>query len=127
MNIPTRKISHSDLSDKLRQLEKAGVNVPMLTPSNYSVDYVRTRDDDDVEVYKHGGKFVEVHRGEVIDSHGNVINLNELELKAMTNKYKETPVPEEYKDHVRLNKYSIENIKKRIKRKKLCLDTREFL
>jgi len=82
MNFPTRHMSQFDLSDRLRQLERFGVDVPTLQSSNYAPDYVETRKDG-VEVYRHAGRTVNVRPGEVIDSHGNVVNLGAIESQAL--------------------------------------------
>ena len=74
MNFPARQMDHFELSDRLRQLERFGAEVPMLQNSSYKPTYVETRKDG-VEVYNHGGRTVEVRAGEIINSHGNVVNL----------------------------------------------------
>ena len=74
MNFPTRQMGHFELSDRLRQLERFGAEVPMIQNSNYMPTFFETRKDG-VEVYRHGGRTVEVRAGEIINSHGNVVNL----------------------------------------------------
>lgn len=92
MNFPTRLMSHSDLSDRLRQLERFGAKVPVLQNSIYMPTYVKTREDG-VEVYSHAGRTVEVRSGEVIDSHGNVVNLGTLEAQTLVIKTGRTGSP----------------------------------
>jgi hypothetical protein len=65
-----------ELSDRLRYLERWGVQVPHLNFSNNMPHYVETTEDG-VEVYQPGG--IRVPAGCVIDSHGNVVNLQSLE------------------------------------------------
>lgn len=75
----TRMICNIELSDKLRDLERTGVNVPFLMSSNYMPEYIKN--EGDVEVYQHEGRLLKVKPSQVIDSHGNVVNLRELEAK----------------------------------------------
>ena len=82
MDFPTRQMDHFDLSRRLRYLEKYGAEVPTLMNSNYMPEYVETRKDG-VEVYRHAGRTVDVRPGEVIDSHGNVVNLGAIEAQAL--------------------------------------------
>jgi hypothetical protein len=101
MNFPTRKIDHFELTDLLRDLEKFGVEVPMLQNSNYAPEYVKTTEDG-VEVYRHAGRTVQVHAGEAIDSHGNIINLQRLQTEAFGRITRldtdRTPVDDRYAD-----------------------------
>ena len=78
----TRLIDDNELRDSLRYLKKFGVQVPILNLSNYSPRYVGTKNDG-TEIYNHRGRVLEVHHGEVIDSHGNVVNLRLLESKIL--------------------------------------------
>ena len=71
-----RMTSQSELSDKLRHLSKFEVDVSILNNSNFMPEYVETKDG--VEIYTHAGKQVEVQPGHVIDSHGNVVNMEGL-------------------------------------------------
>ena len=76
----TRRIESSELSDKLRGLESAGVDVPRLYFSKSIPTYVGT-EKDGVEVYELEGREIKVHAGEQIDSNGNVVNLRMLEAQ----------------------------------------------
>ena len=73
-------ISSCYLSDELRDLKKWGVEVPILKMSIYKPNYVGIVSNGN-EVYNHAGKIITVGAGEVIDGHGNVVNLRELEQK----------------------------------------------
>jgi hypothetical protein len=84
MSYPTREMSYFDLSRELQVLEKYGAEVPMRQFSNFKPTFVETREG--VEVYRHEGRTLQVHAGEVIDSHGNVVNLNQLERVAFDTK-----------------------------------------
>ncbi len=90
-------MSSFDLSDRLRQLERHGVDVPVLQNSIYSPDYVETRKDG-IEVYRHAGITVEIRPGEVIDSHGNVVNLRRLEAQTLCTHRTESPAMDKYID-----------------------------
>lgn len=74
LQFPRRMVDSSELSDNLRSMQNWGVSVPILNFSPFMPDYVKTRADG-TEVYKSGG---EVPPGHVIDTHGNVVNLDEL-------------------------------------------------
>ncbi|MBI5803978.1 hypothetical protein HY450_01915 [Candidatus Pacearchaeota archaeon] len=76
---PRRQMDHFELSDRLRQLEKSGVQVPTLTFSNTMPFYVETTEDG-VEIYQPGN--IRVPADCVIDSHGNVVNLHALQQQA---------------------------------------------
>jgi hypothetical protein len=78
---PTRMMSMSDLSDKLKKLGELGVNVPILRHSNYKPDYLGTSDDG-VQFYMHAGTIIEVGQGMVIDDNGNEVPLSNLEARA---------------------------------------------
>ncbi len=82
MNYPTRKINDTEMSDRIKFLERQGIVTPILNFSNFIPTYVETRENG-VEIYNHGGRIVEVRAGEVIDSHGNVVNLERRETQAM--------------------------------------------
>ena len=99
MNFPTRQINNFELSDRLRQLERPGAEVPMLQNSNYTPTYVETRKDG-AEVYRHGGRTVEVRAGEVIDSHGNVVNLQRLQAQTLVihTDRSDSPIMDKYRD-----------------------------
>jgi hypothetical protein len=99
MNYPTRKVSGFELSDELRSLNTSGVDTPMLNNSNYTPDYVETRKDG-TEVYDHAGMRIEVRAGEVIDGHGNVVNLRALNSQMPRIEHLETEdnSDDEYKD-----------------------------
>ncbi len=75
---PRRQMYHFELSVELRHLERWGVQVPTLMFSNNMPHYIETTEDG-VELYNHGGRTVEVRAGEVIDFHGNVVNLQALQ------------------------------------------------
>ena len=76
-----RMISRFELDDKLRNLGKWGLNVPILNNSNDMPTYRGT--DRGVEIYAMGGRRIEVPVGHVIDSHGNVVNLSGLNQQMM--------------------------------------------
>ena len=73
----TRRIDCSELSDKLRALKDQGVDIPELRYSIEKPTYMHT-DDFGIEVYVHEGKIVNVGPEQVIDDHGNVVNLVDL-------------------------------------------------
>lgn len=77
---PRRQMGHFELSNRLRALERCGVQVPMLMFSNNMPYYVETTEDG-VEVYQPGN--IRVPAGCVIDSHGNVVNLHALQQQAL--------------------------------------------
>lgn len=70
----TRYMSHFYLQDRLRSLKNNGVEVPTLQFSSYKPEYIETRGN--TEIYS-GGR--DVHPGQVIDSHGNIVDLARLE------------------------------------------------
>lgn len=76
---PRRQMDHFELSDRLRALERSGVQVPRLMFSNNKPYYSETTEDG-VEVYQPGS--IRVPAGCVIDSHGNVVNLHALQQQA---------------------------------------------
>lgn len=71
---PCRFISSFELSDKLRDLAKTGVNVPQFNHSINMPKFIGMQGD--VELYSGG---IEVKPGQVVDSHGNVVDLATLE------------------------------------------------
>lgn len=89
-------MSHFDLCDRLRSLGRGGTNEPFLKSSEYMPVHVERRKDG-VEVYIHDGRTVEVRAGEVIDSHGNVVNLERLEREAFKSPFDETSKKDKYR------------------------------
>jgi len=79
IKLKERLMSHFDLSDELRALERLGVQVPVLNFSNNLPTYSETTPDG-ADIYEPG--HIRVPRGHVIDSHGNVVNLQELREQA---------------------------------------------
>ncbi|MBS3079838.1 hypothetical protein J4221_00030 [Candidatus Pacearchaeota archaeon] len=73
-----RTIDDIELRDRLRNLESLGVEIPSMRYSINKPTYLRTTSDG-LEIYLHGNEKVIVGPGEVIDSHGNVVNLSALE------------------------------------------------
>ena len=71
-------MSHFDLSDRLQRMKDFGVEVPMLRNSNLMPFYVETRSDG-TEIYQLGGTEIKVRAGQIIDSHGNVVDLERLQ------------------------------------------------
>ncbi len=77
----TRHISYVTLSDKLRQFEREGVAVPTLQKQvTDPPQYVETRGN--VERYRLGETILEVRPSEVIDSFGNIVDLDRLQRAA---------------------------------------------
>ncbi len=74
---PQRLMSMFDLDYELRALERFGVQVPVLSLSNNTPRYAGTTEDG-VERYFHDTGLLEVGPGQVIDSHGNVVDLHAL-------------------------------------------------
>lgn len=76
----TRQISHVTLADRLRQFERAGVAVPALYENSLyksTPHYVGMKGN--VELYQLGAVQLEVRPSEVIDSFGNIVDLERLE------------------------------------------------
>ncbi len=73
-----RTIDDIELKDKLRNIERLGVKVPSMRYSINKPTYFRTTGDE-IEIYLHDNREVRVGPCEVIDSHGNVVNLSALE------------------------------------------------
>ena len=73
----TRQIDYHELMAVLNAYRKFEVEVPMLQTSQNKAEY--SHKEGNVEFYKHNDNLVSVMDGEVIDSYGNVVNLERLE------------------------------------------------
>ena len=83
---PLRFVNYFDLGDDLRKLEQQGISVPTLNSSNLMPTYSYTTEKD-VEIYCLGGVELEVPKGSVIDSHGNVVDMSTLKNKQLINAF----------------------------------------
>ena len=81
-----RLIDCAELSDRLRNIEKFR-EIPTLKHSHHRPEYVETRENG-TEVYQHEGRTLTVGIGEVIDLHGNVVNLGLLGSQGPVNYFR---------------------------------------
>jgi hypothetical protein len=79
---PTRTICSADLIYRLSHCQRVGVAVPVLKVSECSPVYTGTTQSGD-ELYAHAGRILHVEPGNVIDPHGNVVSLKNLEWAYM--------------------------------------------